>query len=234
MCLFSNASQLERGAREHVCNSFQAPARSGFAKVLTLCVQGLARAGRGGGNPAHRSRGPEGAVLLSLVRKRSRSLLHHQESHRPVYTPGRSSRQAESWLGLRGAAPRPRGLCGQWVRPGQRACRGTDEGSGTVWLGESGGVSPGPLWASVLPTGKEGAGSTIPAQTFHNGEAVWAFESACLLNQGQPSSSPNSFTHLFTEYQSRVRRCPRHRKGGGCGEQAMPRHCPLPTWGGRQ
>lgn len=180
--------------------------------------------GRGVGgseNPAHRSRGPEGAVLLSLVRKRSRSLLHHQESHRPVYTPGRSSRQVESWLSLRGAAPRPRGLCGQWVRPGQRAWRGTDEGSGTVWLGESGEVSLGPLWASVLPTGKGRAGSTVPAQTFHKREVVWVFESACLLNQGHPSSSPNSFTHLFTEYLSRVRRCPRYRKGG-CGEQVMP------------
>lgn len=64
MCLFSNASQLERGAREHVCNSFQAPARSGFAKVLTLCLQGLARAGGWGGLKILLI-GPEGQRALS-------------------------------------------------------------------------------------------------------------------------------------------------------------------------
>lgn len=135
------------------------PTGSGLAKVLTLCLRDLGVSE----NPACRSKG---TVLLSLVRKRVRSLLHNWDLHRPVYTPGWSSSKVESWPGLRGAVPRPRGLCAPRVRPARRARKGADGGPGATWLGQAGKAPPGPLQASAFPNekkkrgGGEGAGNT--------------------------------------------------------------------------
>lgn len=80
--------------------------RSGLARVLTLCPQGL---GRGGGVSQSCS-----SVQRALPAESGQE--HDPAPHRllrncrSVYTPGRLSRKVESWLGLRGAV-RGQGVC---------------------------------------------------------------------------------------------------------------------------
>lgn len=127
----------------------KAPARSSLTRVLTLCVQGLGVSE----NAAHQPRGH--CPVESVQEMRSCPVPHHREPRRPVYTPGGSSGQVESWRGLRGWVPRPRGQT--WWG----ACV---EGApmrvlGPPCPGEAGQVPLCPLQASAFPDDKS-AGNT--------------------------------------------------------------------------
>lgn len=110
-------------------------ARSGLARVLTLCLQGLGVSE----NAAHHSRGH--CPVESGQETESCSLPYHGELRWPVYTPGRSSRKVESWRSLRGTIPRPRGLCKQQVKP-------DDESIARAWMRALGPLGWGKLGKS--------------------------------------------------------------------------------------
>lgn len=128
----------------------KAPARSSLARVLTLCVQGL----RVSENAAHQPRGH--CAVESAQEMRSCPVPHHREPRRPVYTPGGSSGEVESWRGLRGRVLRPRGQT--WWGVCVEGAPMRVLGPPARW--EAGQVPPCPLRDSAFPADKPNGRNT--------------------------------------------------------------------------